>query len=125
MLLVGLLVSVAALVLLLNITNPTSAGSIGVLLVFANIYLVTFFASMAIVSFSRIVYAAVRMPKKNALSAEKQRAFRRKVVSVVVVLNFAPIFLISMNSIGQLNFISVVLFFAIEAVAIFYVLRRF
>jgi hypothetical protein len=120
---VGLIVASITIIMLLNLTNPTSAGSFGVLLVFANIYLITFLVSMIIVSFSRMVYAAIRTPRQTALSSDKKRIFRRKIVAVVAILNFAPIFFISMNSIGQLNFINISLFFAIETVVIFYALR--
>ena len=121
----GLIVSSICLVLLLNLTNPSSAGSFGVLLIFANIYLVTFLVWMDFLSFSRIVYDAVRIQNKTVLSEEKRVLHRKKLIYVVSVINFSPIFFISMNSIGQLNFLSVILFFAVEAVVIFYVLRRF
>lgn len=121
----GLIVSSICLVLLLNLTNPSSAGSFGVLLIFANIYLVTFLVWMVFLSFSRIVYDAVRIQNKAVLSEEKRVLHRKKLIYVVSVINFSPIFFISMNSIGQLNFLSVILFFAVEAVVIFYVLRRF
>ncbi len=121
----GLIVSSICLVLLLNLTNPSSAGSFGVLLIFANIYLVTFLVWMVFLSFSRIVYDAVRIQNKTVLSEEKRVLHRKKLIYVVSVINFSPIFFISMNSIGQLNFLSVILFFAVEAVVIFYVLRRF
>ena len=121
----GLIVSSICLVLLLNLTNPSSAGSFGVLLIFTNIYLVTFLVWMVFLSFSRIVYDAVRIQNKTVLSEEKRVLHRKKLIYVVSVINFSPIFFISMNSIGQLNFLSVILFFAVEAVVIFYVLRRF
>lgn len=121
----GLIVSSICLVLLLNLTNPSSAGSFGVLLIFANIYLLTFLVWMVFLSFSRIVYDAIRIQNKTVLSEEKRVLHRKKLIYVVSVINFSPIFFISMNSIGQLNFLSVILFFAVEAVVIFYVLRRF
>ena len=66
----GLIVSSICLVLLLNLTNPSSAGSFGVLLIFTNIYLVTFLVWMVFLSFSRIVYDGVRIQNKTVLSEE-------------------------------------------------------
>lgn len=124
-LIASLIVAVVALVLILNFTNPTSIGSVGVLLVFVNIYLITSIATLLCVRLFQLFYREFHPMRKNSLSDEKAHAAKRRIIAVTAILNFIPILLVSMASIRQLNLISIFLLFAFEAVAVFYVWRRF
>lgn len=122
----SLCLAIILLILLLNFTNPTSLGSLGVLLVFVNIYLITFLASLLVVRLAVSFHRIIRPPvSKNALRDTKANASRRKATAVVAVLNFMPIFFISMASIAQLSFLSILLLLVFEIIVVFYISRRF
>lgn len=121
--LVGMLVaSVLLLVVLLNMTTPSSAGATGILGVFVLTYLVvfsglTFFMygiSRIIVKFSRGV--TIRRPLRPLTL--KQAYYYSSVVAL------APVILISMQSVGSLGIYEVGLVIFLVIIGCIYVAKR-
>ena len=124
MLLLGLALVSVGLLLFLNLTNPSSVGPLGILVMFVLIYLASFLALLLIMRLLGVVYQAIHARNETVVSKEKSRVVGKQLTLIAGALSLVPIFLISLNSIGQLNFVDVVLIIAIEAVAIFYIMRR-
>lgn len=125
----GLLAVISGLTFFLNFTDPISAGSIGVLSVFVLVYLATFFAGILTGRAIRIVYFALRATGESAKDVPARKSSRggigRRALLIIGLLSFVPVFLISINSIGQISFLNIMFIVAIEAIAIFYISRRF
>jgi hypothetical protein len=119
-----LVLSVIGLVLILNLTNPLSAGPFGILVMFGLVYSVSFSLLLLLIRLLEIIYRAIRPLSDNVGNREKTTTTRKRLTLAVACLSFVPIFIISLNSIGQLNFWDVVLIVAIETLAIFYISRR-
>ena len=121
----GLVGASVGLILVLNLTTPAAAGPVGILAVFVLIYLASFCALMLFAKLLELIWRAVRPPTgETVVAGERARASRTRVTLIAAVLSLVPIFLISLNSIGQLNFVDVVLIVLIEALAVFYLARR-
>ena len=120
-----LILSIVLLALILNITNPSDIGAIGILFVLVLVY--ALFFSLFIIA-SHIVWVIVdflRAGKKNSV-VNKARTMRRQKLSnyISAILAFAPLFIISLNSLGQIRIWDVLLIVLFEALAIFYVHKR-
>jgi len=116
---------VAGLVLVANLTNPLSAGPFGILVIFALIYSFSLSLLLLLARFSETIYRLLKSPSPTVVRKDKQHRFRRRSTLIIAALSFVPIFLISLNSIGQLGFRGIVLITAIEALSIFYIIKRF
>jgi hypothetical protein len=121
---VALLVSVVGLVLVTNLTNPLSAGPFGILVVFALVYVCTLAILLLLVRLMEVIYRLLRSSPTTVVKKDKTRRWRQRSTLIVAALSFVPIFLISLNSIGQLGFKDVALIIVIEALLIFYIARR-
>ncbi|MDR1969771.1 MAG: hypothetical protein LBQ11_00265 [Candidatus Nomurabacteria bacterium] len=55
---------------------------------------------------------------------DKIRRWRQRLTLILAALSFVPIFLISLNSIGQLGFRDIALIIVIEGLLIFYIIKR-
>jgi len=122
--LASLILLVICLVLLLNLTNPSSAGPLGILVIFGVIYGIGFSLLLLLIGLLEVIYRAIRPPAETVVGQEKSSATEKRLTLVAAALSFVPIFLISLNSIGQLDFKDVALIIIIEALAIFYIVRR-
>lgn len=71
------------------------------------------------------LYDVIRHKKRDNDDDENhKRTPYLRINLIIVALSFMPIFVISMNSIGQLNVVDVALMVVIESIMIFYIVRR-
>ena len=124
LLLIGLIAGSLGLLALFNLTNPLSAGPLGVLAAFVLIYGVSFSALLLIARLIRVIYRAIRPHRETVVDQDRTRIVKRRLTLIVAALSAVPIFLISLNSIGQLRFTDILLIVVIEILAIFYIVRR-
>ncbi|MDR0957447.1 MAG: hypothetical protein LBM09_02635 [Candidatus Nomurabacteria bacterium] len=123
--LAGLIVSALGLFLMLNLTSPFKAGSFGILVVFALVYIMTFSVAIFLQRFLKVVYRLIIPARKTATNNEYIEALsQRRVNLIIATLSFVPIFILSMNSIGQINIFDVVLITIIEGLVIFWIMRK-
>ena len=113
--LAGLIISLVGLLSILNFTNPSEAGSFGVLGLLCFVYMVTLTMLLMI----QHTYDRIRRRSHNNTKTSSQR-----INLILISISFIPVFMMSMNSIGQLNVIDVALMIMIEAVIIFYIVRK-
>lgn len=119
-----LAIASASLFFVLNLTNPSSGGPAGILLILFLVYALSFAIISLVALMVDYVFRLV-VPRKASATAEiKLKRFYRKLVIICAVLSAMPIFLIALNSIGQLRFIDIVLIMITESVAIFYAVYR-
>lgn len=100
---------------LLNVTSPLNvgpAGILGVFLVFYVFCLSVFFLLIGIV---------VKLLPRIGIRAKLEV---RKIYYLATVVAFLPVFLLALNSIGQLSLLDIVLVGGFTLVAGFYVVRR-
>lgn len=119
-----IIVSAVGLFLMLNMTNPTESGPLGMLVLMVLIYSLTFgivlLGAMLVLFIIRLI-----IPAKTTTTAEARRYWRlRKTIAICAVLAATPMLVISLNSIGQLRFVDVLLIFATELVAVFYISKK-
>lgn len=119
-----MILSFVGLYILLNISNPTSIGPIGVLFAFLMIYIFSFSTLIVIARIISLGYQLIKGQNYGAEAKPQSHLRLRRLDLVLAVLALVPIFLVSLNSIGQLGFVDVVLVAIIETLLVFYVLKR-
>jgi len=107
--------SLIGLVVLLNQTNPLDVGPAGILLVFGVVYIF-----MASTLYFLLTLAIVLLAYFVTIPA----GVKKKLYYVASVVALAPVFLLALNSIGQLEIKDFVLVIALVALACFYIVRR-
>jgi hypothetical protein len=113
---VGLpLVWVLLLLLVLNITNPIEGGPLSVLAFFILIYLAA--SSLMYVIAYGLMKVVQTFGWRSPLSA-------RRLYYLVSVLALGPVFLLALNTLGQLELKDIVLVTLLLVLGCFYVLRR-
>lgn len=105
----------SALVLILNLTSPITAGPAGILAV-----LLFFYAFMASVLFAVLVFV---LAVGGALTGKK-RISDRLSLRLATVLAVGPVFIVALNTLGSIGFIEVGLVIVLVGLACFYVIRR-
>lgn len=110
-------IALALLIALFNLTSPLKMGPAGILVAFALIYLLL--ASLLYV----VVFAVLALVQRfiGSNSAIK----KRKLYYITSIIALGPVFLLALNSIGQLDLKDFVLVVLLIGVACFYVSRRF
>ncbi len=124
---VGYLVPLFALVMLLllvNLTDPVSAGPGGILLVFLLIYV--FWAGL----FFTLLHLGVRVASRLIIKYRRTVTVRslqlgvRKAYYIASALAFVPVLFLAMNSLGQLQIRDVGLVLVFMILIIFYITKR-
>jgi hypothetical protein len=103
------------LFLFMNVTSPLKNGPFSVLVVFAFIYM---FVVSALYIFALATNKIVLMLGKNL------RLSNRQMYYLVSVIAFGPVFILALNTLGQLDVKEVLLVALLLALGCFYVLRR-
>ena len=124
----GAVAAAAALFVIFNLTNPLSVGPAGILSVLGLIFLFCWFAIWLVAEVAFAIWRMIR-PEKSLPTAmpdpkKREKIRRRRVKWIAAMLALIPIFVISLNSIGQLNISQYILILLIEFLGIFYILRR-
>lgn len=109
------IVSFVGLTVLLNRTNPLDVGPAGILLVFGLVYV---FISSSLYLLLTLVMMLL------AYFVTIRPTSRRKLYYLASIIAFAPVFLLALNSIGQLELKDFVLVFCLVGIACFYVVKR-
>lgn len=117
--------SVSSLYFLLNLFSPSNVGPLGVLTVFAAIYVFGFSILSLIARMLEIIRKAL-WPRISSTQVrkDKQQIYQKRTNLIAAVLSLVPIFLISLNSIGELGFTDIALIIVIEFLLIFYILKK-
>lgn len=109
------ILSFVGLTVLLNRTNPLDVGPAGILLVFGLVYV---FISSSLYLLLTLVMMLI------AYFVTIRPTSRRKLYYLASIIAFAPVFLLALNSIGQLELKDFVLVFCLVGLACFYVVKR-
>ena len=104
-----------ALTTLLNTTNPVQGGPLSILAVFVLLYLLIFSVTAAAVHFIGAVMRMVRPTKSFSL---------RRAYYVLSVVSLAPVLLVALNTLGQLEILEIMLILVLVGLGCFYVVRR-
>jgi hypothetical protein len=109
------IISFVGLVVLLNRTNPLDVGPAGILLVFGLAYV--FISSALYLVLTLVMILLAYFVTITATS-------RRKLYYLSSIIALAPVFLLALNSIGQLEVKDFVLVLCLVGFACFYVVKR-
>jgi hypothetical protein len=109
------IVSFVGLVVLLNRTNPLDVGPAGILLVFGLAYV--FISSALYLLLTLVMILLAYFVTFGGIS-------RRKLYYLSSIIALAPVFLLALNSIGQLEIKDFVLVLCLVGLASFYVVKR-
>ncbi len=109
------LVWLICIVLVLNHTSPLKIGPVGILLVFILFY--AFGSSVLFV-------LAHAITKLLHLVLRRQVIAPRRLYYVASIIALAPVFMIALNTLGQLRWIEITLVVALISLGVFYSLRR-
>lgn len=120
----GLVVSVVALVFILNMTNPSDSGPAGILAVLILVYVIACSVIILAAVLFDYIYRLIAPRQQDETVAVRTKRFYYRLLATCAVLAMAPILVMSLNSIGRLGFLDIVLIAAIELVAVFYVLKK-
>lgn len=118
------LFALIVLVLLLNTTDPVSAGPGGILLVFLLIYI--FWASLffTILHLGLGTISRFIIKYRQTVTVRSLQISVRKAYYIASALAFAPVLFLAMNSLGQLQVRDVALVLAFMTLVIFYIVKR-
>lgn len=120
---IGTLTLIAAilLVVLVQSTTPSTTSPVSILAIFGLIYTLAF----GVLTFF-IYWASFGVAKiGKALSLRRLEALSiRRASMYALVVAFAPVILLAMQSVGAMSFTDVLLVVLFEAVALFYMWRR-
>lgn len=110
------LLSSALLLLLLNVTSPSTANPLGVLAVFVALYVF----SVAVIA----IGIAVSSLLKRRVVSQAQRIDDRKVYYYATTLGIAPVILLAIQSIGGVGLYDVLMVLAFEVIACTYIAKQ-
>lgn len=122
--LVGVVTIVAAALLLLvvNMTSPTSAGPVGILAVFFLLYiLLTSLLTVVFIAVNRIV---VKISSSVKTRTPAQAMTVRRAYYFASVLAMAPIMIVGIGSVGKVGITEFVLVSLFMLIGLFYVEKR-
>lgn len=117
------LLCIALLFLLFNISNPVDIGPGGILLVFVLIYLLCVSTVFIVLHFG-ISLASRFVASRSNIAQRQWRIGVRKAYYIASALAFAPVILLAMQSVGQLQLRDILLVLFLESLAIFYIVKR-
>lgn len=100
---------------MLNVTSPLNIGPAGILGVFLLFYV--FSLSVFFLAIGLVVKLLPRIGVRAKLEL-------KKVYYLATIVAFLPVFLLALNSIGQLSIVDVILVCGFVLVAGFYIVRR-
>ena len=101
--------------LVLSGTSPLKIGPAGILFVFVIFY--------ALVSSVLFVLAHIFL-KVWQILAKKQGVPIKRIYYVTSIVAFAPVFMVALNTLGQLGIVEIVLVLLLVVLGVFYVVRR-
>ncbi len=108
----------------LNYADPVSAGPGGILLVFVIIYLIIASALFTVLHWG-VRFASRQIVKRNKrVTARSYHIGVRKAYYIASAVAFAPVLLLALNSVRQLNLTDVLLVVVLIGLAIFYLVKR-
>ena len=122
--LLGTILPVATLFAVFNMTNPSDGGPVVILIVLTLIYILTYSIIVLVTMLLGHTYRLIAPAIQTTTSEEKKRRRLRKTLAICAVLAASPILIISLNSIGRMEFIDAILIAATEALAIFYIVKK-
>jgi hypothetical protein len=114
---------IGALFVLFNISNPVDIGPAGILIVFILIYLFCASSFFVFLHFGVGLLSRFVSSRKSIDHRHWQIGVRRAYY-IASALAFAPVVLLAMQSVGQLQIRDVLLVTILEILAIFYIVKR-
>lgn len=119
---IGMAVAVVLLVLLLELTNPTETGPLGVLAVFVLMYV------SVLLALTFLLYGLNRVIRKLSASLTVKKPLQELTLLrsyyFASVLALVPVMLIGMQSVGDVGIYEVILVILFALIATFYIHRR-
>lgn len=112
------------LLYLLQSTDPVTAGPGGILLTFVVIYLIVASLLFTILHWGVRVVSSQIIKRRKQVTARSYRVGVRKAYYIASVVAFAPVLLLALNSVRQLNASDVALVSLFLVLAIFYITKR-
>jgi hypothetical protein len=109
---------VVILAILMSTTTPLQVGPAGILLAFLLLYAILLSISFLIIYIGSKLFVSLKLRKGHQLIRPRRAYY---IASIVACL---PLFLIAIQTIGQLRWVDVLLVVVFLALAAFYVLRR-
>lgn len=110
---------------MLNMTNPTSSGPAGILVVLVLIYGLSYGFIVLMAMLLQYIYRLIAPRRDETTTAgDRNKRFIQRALAVCGILAATPILVISLNSIGRMGFVDIMLIAATEALAVFYVIKK-
>lgn len=118
----GGIVGVALLGVLLNTTNPSTAGPLGVLAIFVLMYMLVLGALTFLLAAGSRLWA--RVATSFAVARPVQPLGVRRSYYFASILALAPIMILAMNSVGEVGVYDLLLVALFATIATIYVAKR-
>lgn len=121
----AVVIAALSLFFVLNMTNPSTGGPVMILLVLLLIYILFYgLIVLATMLFGYAYHLIVPSHTPTTTTDDRSKRIMQKTLAACAIVSAAPIMLISLNSIGRIDFIDVLLVATIEVVASAYVIRK-
>lgn len=120
----GIIATTIALFFMLNMTNPTDSGPMGMLTVLLLVYGLAYSVIILFAMLFGYIYRLIMPKPETTTSVQRYRRGTRKTLAICAVLAATPMLIISLNSIGRMGFVDIALIAATECVAVFYIAKK-
>lgn len=108
----------------LNYADPVAAGPGGILLVFVIIYLIIASILFTVLHWGVQFVSRLIVKRNKRVTARSYHIGVRKAYYIASAVAFAPVLLLALNSVRQLNLTDVLLVTVLIGLAIFYLVKR-
>lgn len=112
------------LLMVLNTTDPVSAGPGGILLVFVLIYAIVASLLFTVLHFGVRVVSAALVKRGSKVTARSYHVGVHRAYYIASVVAFGPVLLLALNSVRQLRLVDVTLVVVFVGLMIFYITKR-
>lgn len=116
-------VTALALLLLMNLTSPSTAGPLGILAVFLLLYVTSVSFIYLVLRNVTVFLAKVSRPGLLKLALEGTSPLKLYYYSSILALS--PVILLGMQSVGGVRWMDLTLLIVFEILACFYIYKRF
>ena len=118
------LFALAALVLVLTLTDPISVGPGGILVVFLLVYIFWAGLFFTVLHLGLGLLSRFIIQHRRSVTARSLQVSVRKAYYIASALAFAPVLFLAMNSLGQLQVRDIGLVLVFMLLIIFYIIKR-
>lgn len=118
--------SLGSLVVLFNVTSPSSAGPSGVMVAFFCLYIIFLSITVFAITYgTKLIHWLIKIFRFGSESTQQNTLSASKTYYYSSMVAFAPTILLGLQSVGGVNWYEALLVLAFVVMSCFYIAKRF